>query len=103
MPDISFRQENFYKTQEPQLLVKTQLVCVSFPAIYFYLFPVDHPEFNVIKLKPRAYELYLFACLAVLKELLDIEPLKEAVYNYARTADQVMQDYNSGAAARLGD
>ena len=25
------------------------------------------------------------------------------VYNYARTADQVMQDYNAGAAARLGD
>ena len=25
------------------------------------------------------------------------------VYNYARTADQVMQDYNAGEAARLGD
>lgn len=25
------------------------------------------------------------------------------IYNYARTADQILQDYNNGAAARLGD
>jgi hypothetical protein len=25
------------------------------------------------------------------------------IYNYARTADQILQDYNAGAAARLGD
>jgi hypothetical protein len=25
------------------------------------------------------------------------------IYNYARTAEQILQDYNAGAAARLGD
>jgi len=27
----------------------------------------------------------------------------DGIYNYARTAEQIMQDYNQGLAAKLGD